>query len=534
MNKDLGPKNMKHLVLKLNDRSQSFNENDLSFNKIRKNNEPNPINIEQLSVKNNNKNNNKITRPITAFKSQTVIVKSTKLKTNLQTDKLMHIDELDGGNVILKEINKLLIKSKKIVLLTGAGISCNAGIPDFRSSGGLYNLVKKEYPDVNISSGQDMFDMSLFRDETKISCWATFMERLYSDVQNAKPTRTHKFIAHLKNRNKMLRCYTQNIDGLEELLGLETSSKREFEAQELENSNNIRTDNGNTNTNSVAYSPRKVSTVSKINNQWKNYDVIQLHGNLNSLACTKCFHTFDWSRSWGRSFRRGELPSCPNCEEKNYLRFLQGKRVIDSIGILRPNIVLYGENHPSGDIISHGLDFDIRRGRPDFFIIMGTSLKVHGVKRLVKDISREVHGRGGLVILVNKTTVGDSSWAGIIDYQISEDCDNWVDFLEGEIPELFKTQKQIDRSKMLKREASELRKKAKLAQSNEKNVLHTPPSTPTREEEVKQAESIKNEVTIESASLTKVKRQLIAPKRQLITPKIEEDGVQNKKLKVSV
>lgn len=519
--------NMNHLMLNLTERSQSFDENELLINKQRKK-------TDSITVGRDNKQHNKdsptlnqVSHCMTAFSSQTTIIKSTKFKTNLQTDKLVHITEMNGENIILQEINKLLNKSKKIVLLTGAGISCNAGIPDFRSAGGLYNLVKKEYPDVNISSGQDMFDLALFRDEAKISCWATFMERLYSDVQNAKPTRTHRFIAHLKNRNKMLRCYTQNIDGLEELLGLETSSRRDFETQELHNNSNYRTFQSKSRmngTNSATSSPRKTSPTTKINNQWKNYDVVQLHGNLNSLACTKCFQTFEWSRSWGRSFRRGELPSCPTCEEKNYLRSLQGKRVIDNIGILRPNIVLYGENHPSGDIISHGLNFDIRKGRPDFFIIMGTSLKVHGVKRLVKDISKEVHERGGLVLLINKTTVGDSSWAGIIDYQISEDCDDWVNFLEEEIPELFKTQKQIDRSKMLKREASELRKKAKLARAEDKNALNTPPTTPVRVEDLKNSSLTKNEIKLESDNLKKVKRQLIAPNS-------ERNGIQSKKMK---
>lgn len=146
---------------------------------------------------------------------------------SLQTEKLAHITSLDVQDELLGRISKQLGRSRKIACLTGAGISCNAGIPDFRSSDGLYNLVKEESAQYwSIKSGREMFDISLFRDDFKISIFAKFMERLYSNVQLARPTKTHRFIAHLKNRNKLLRCYTQNIDGLEENMGLTMSSKK--------------------------------------------------------------------------------------------------------------------------------------------------------------------------------------------------------------------------------------------------------------------------------------------------------------------
>lgn len=52
-------------------------------------------------------------------------------------------------------------------MITGAGILCNAGIPDFRSENGLYNMVKHKYPK-QIVRGQDLFDINLFRDETSL------------------------------------------------------------------------------------------------------------------------------------------------------------------------------------------------------------------------------------------------------------------------------------------------------------------------------------------------------------------------------
>lgn len=376
-------------------------------------------------------------------------------KQDLRTERLTTICELDSKEPILQQINRLLNRSRKIAMLTGAGISCNAGIPDFRSSTGLYDLVKKQFPDLPLMSGQEMFDISLFRDELKISAFATFMEKLYSSVQMAHPTKTHRFIAHLKDRNKLLRCYTQNIDGLEESLGLEMSN-----------------------------SDTEGTATTGFNSRWKNYDVVQLHGDLKSLACTRCFHVFQWNRYWCRSFRRGELPTCPSCEEQSFKRFQQGKRHSGVVGLLRPNVVLYGENHPACEFIAQGLNLDVQRGRPDFFIIMGTSLRVDGVKRVVRQISKQVHERGGVVLLVNKTSIGDSSWNGVIDYQIKCDCDHWVSYLELQMPDFFKTQKQIDEVRQLKREASDLKKKA--LEDQKKNGLlasmKTPPATPIKTE----------------------------------------------------
>ncbi|CAI2020275.1 hypothetical protein SEUBUCD646_0H00820 [Saccharomyces eubayanus] len=411
---------------------------------------------------------------------------------SLQTERLTHITSLDGQDELLGRISKQLGRSRKIACLTGAGISCNAGIPDFRSSDGLYNLVKEESSQYwSIKSGREMFDISLFRDDFKISIFAKFMERLYSSVQLARPTKTHRFIAHLKNRNKLLRCYTQNIDGLEEDMGLTMSSKK--------------------------------PSLPSFSSHWKNLDVVQLHGDLNTLSCTKCFQTFPWDRYWSRCLRRGELPLCPHCEALINKRLNEGKRTLGSnVGFLRPNIVLYGENHPSGELITQGLNLDILRGNPDLLIIMGTSLKVDGVKQLVKKLSRKIHDRGGLIILVNKSPIGDSPWHGIIDYQIHSDCDRWVSFLESQIPDFFKTQDQVDRLRQLKREASDLRKMMKA----QKDPINTPPTTPLRTA-LQPAAHAHNELNMRIKSLNKIKRKLLSPENS--SEEDEEETADSKK-----
>ncbi|CAG8676737.1 25855_t:CDS:2, partial [Gigaspora margarita] len=58
------------------------------------------------------------------------------------------------------------------------------------------------------------------------------------------------------------------------------------------------------------------------------------------------------------------------------------------------------------------------QNKADCLIIMGTSLRIPGVKFLIKDFAKAVHKRKGYVILVNDTNVVTKEWNGIIDYQI--------------------------------------------------------------------------------------------------------------------
>jgi NAD-dependent histone deacetylase SIR2 len=50
--------------------------------------------------------------------------------------------------------------------MSGAGISVHAGIPDFRSSNGLFESLKREHPKENITSGRDLFDAAVFKVST--------------------------------------------------------------------------------------------------------------------------------------------------------------------------------------------------------------------------------------------------------------------------------------------------------------------------------------------------------------------------------
>jgi NAD-dependent histone deacetylase SIR2 len=87
--------------------------------------------------------------------------------------------------------------------------------------------------------------------------------------------------------------------------------------------------------------------------------------------------------------------------------------------------VLYGEEHPDAEMVGILAEADIKAA-PDLMIILGTSLKVHGLKVVVKEFSKAVHAKGGKVLFVNNTPPTDSVWSDVIDYFLEMDCDAWV------------------------------------------------------------------------------------------------------------
>ncbi|KAI0824989.1 DHS-like NAD/FAD-binding domain-containing protein [Trametes gibbosa] len=314
----------------------------------------------------------------------------------------------------LSNLSLAVAKCKKIVVVTGAGISCSCGIPDFRSSDGLYALVKQQYPDV-VLKGRDLFDASLFRDSTSTAVFYTFISQLKKSIDIASPSPTHRFIKTLDTKKKLLRSYTQNIDGLEERAGLIGTSSQEV----------------------------KMHGKCKAKIRAKDVRNVQLHGDIHRVRCTLCSADFPCRQEYVDSFLTGTPPDCPDCIARSSARVARSARAL-KVGTLRPAIVLYDEPHPLGDDIGSIHSADSAR-KPDMLIIMGTSLKVHGLKKLVKDFARAVHESAptpsgsamsplkktaksfaGKVIFVNKTAPG-SEWNGIIDYHIMGETDRWVE-----------------------------------------------------------------------------------------------------------
>ncbi len=100
-------------------------------------------------------------------------------------------------------------------MLTGAGISVNAGIPDFRSpKTGLYATVKKSHPD--LPSPETLFDISYFlKNPQPFYDFAASFE-----MDKYKPTASHYFIKLLQQKKALFMNLTQNIDGLEYKAGV--------------------------------------------------------------------------------------------------------------------------------------------------------------------------------------------------------------------------------------------------------------------------------------------------------------------------
>jgi len=132
-------------------------------------------------------------------------------------------DELTNQNdESLKEESSLerlarLIKDgeiKKIIVMCGAGISVSCGIPDFRSSDGLYAKVKKDFPWLN--RPEDIFSLPCFHRNPNM------LYKILSEINldEIKPSLTHAFFKLLDDKNMLTRVYTQNIDNLEEKAGL--------------------------------------------------------------------------------------------------------------------------------------------------------------------------------------------------------------------------------------------------------------------------------------------------------------------------
>ena len=101
----------------------------------------------------------------------------------------------------------LLINAKHAIVLTGAGISTESGIPDFRSDSGIWKKYKPEiYGDIK----------SFLKDPSKF--WK-MAEEIAPKLFNAKPNPGHYAIAELEKMDIVKAIITQNIDELHQKAG---------------------------------------------------------------------------------------------------------------------------------------------------------------------------------------------------------------------------------------------------------------------------------------------------------------------------
>ncbi len=162
----------------------------------------------------------------------------------------MHLEPID----ILMD---LIVKSNYIVALTGAGISTNSGIPDFRGPNGIYRSG-------NIAFDK-LFSIEYFREDP--SFFYSNFTSLYEKIENAKPNKGHLFLKKLEELGKLKVIITQNIDGLHEKAG--------------------------------------------------NSNIIELHGNLKKFICINCNNIIEYSsenyKNSIEKLKKSEIPHCEKC-----------------------------------------------------------------------------------------------------------------------------------------------------------------------------------------------------------------------------
>jgi NAD-dependent deacetylase len=103
----------------------------------------------------------------------------------------------------------IISSSQRIAILSGAGISTSAGIPDFRGPNGLYS--RKDIP------AELLFDIGYFRKDP--SLFYHHIYPLWKSFRSADPTKAHYYLADLEKKGKIAGIITQNIDALHEKAG---------------------------------------------------------------------------------------------------------------------------------------------------------------------------------------------------------------------------------------------------------------------------------------------------------------------------
>ena len=278
--------------------------------------------------------------------------------------KLPHYNTIDDAV-------QLIQSAKNILVLTGAGISVSCGIPDFRSENGLYKIIGEKYPDLD--EPQLMFDIHYFRHNPH-----PFFD-LAKEIfpSNFKPSPTHQFIRLLQDKGKLLRNYTQNIDTIEKMAGIQR--------------------------------------------------VVHCHGSFDTATCQRCKYQVDGNAIKDAIFST-RIPYCPKCGD-----------VADDVDdderpgqelpapILKPDIVFFGEKLP--DEFDRLIVQD--RHEVDLMIVMGSSLKVAPVSDLIGFMPHHVP-----LIMINREPVYHFHHS--IDINLLGYCDEIIRVLcqklEWEIP----------------------------------------------------------------------------------------------------
>ena len=234
------------------------------------------------------------------------------------------------------DVVELIRQKKHIIVLNGAGVSVSCGIPDFRSKDGIYSRLSKEYP--SLPDPQSMFDINYYKNDPRP--FYKFAKDIFPG--QFEPSVSHKFIQLLEKNNKLLRNYTQNIDTLERISGIQK--------------------------------------------------VIECHGSFATATCTRCSIKVDGSAIKEDIFEQ-KIPICslcnPNMSSPRSADLKDDDELIKKLyemGIMKPDIVFFGEG--LAEQFHDSIESDCYKC--DLLIVIGSSLKVRPVALIPSWVPKEV------------------------------------------------------------------------------------------------------------------------------------------------
>ncbi|KAL1458976.1 hypothetical protein WDU94_010995, partial [Cyamophila willieti] len=228
------------------------------------------------------------------------------------------------------DVIHLLKTCSKIIVLTGAGVSVSCGIPDFRSRDGIYSRLAVDFP--NLPDPQAMFDINYFKQDPRP--FFKFAREIYPG--QFKPSPCHRFIKMLERHGKLLRNYSQNIDTLEQVAGIE--------------------------------------------------NVIECHGSFATASCTRCGYRVSADAIKEDVFAQ-RIPLCPSpaCGSvtlsspslltESSPPTTPNTPITPGPGVMKPDIVFFGEGLPDSFHSAMAQD----KSKCDLLIVIGSSLKVRPV-----------------------------------------------------------------------------------------------------------------------------------------------------------
>ncbi len=202
----------------------------------------------------------------------------------------------------VERLAEVLDRAHSVLFITGAGVSADSGLPTYRGVGGLYDAgtTAEGVPIEAALSGQ----MLSARPEI---CWK-YMLQIERACRGAEPNRAHEVIAALQARAARGCLLTQNVDGLHRRAGSDP--------------------------------------------------IIEIHGNLQHLHCTRCRWTSQVEdfRALEPNLGDQDRPAVPRCDACGHM--------------IRPRVVLFGEMLPTGAIAD--LERELRAGF-DAVVSVGTT-----------------------------------------------------------------------------------------------------------------------------------------------------------------